>query len=64
MASREFEVRYAQKCAACGDLVKIGEWAQFNNDNDLVHTKCIGIRTQVTETVCSKCFLTSCDCEK
>lgn len=59
-----FTALWGGKCAACGHGIRVGDECTFADDT-LVHADCadsIPARGQ-SETVCPRCFLTSCDCE-
>lgn len=55
-------------CPACGYSWKEGDLVGYNSDDLVVHERCL--ETPILdnykgkkETVCGKCFLTTCDCE-
>ena len=67
-----FESKWPKtKCPACGDPWEVGDKLAYNDEDVVVHAQCAYEHVPVghykhkgkSETVCPKCFLTSCDCE-
>lgn len=61
-----FEARYHGKCALCGERIVPGDLCRFaEDDGGVVHVDCdaVVLPDEKPAKVCTRCWLTSCDCE-
>jgi hypothetical protein len=60
IAPRGFLAQFESTCWECGGDILEGDPIKRDKFGDWVHAE----HRDVIETVCPKCFLTSCDCDK
>lgn len=65
MARTPFHARHSGRCPACGSTIHVDDLITYSDEHEAaVHVSCDDARPEKPETVCPRCFLTICDCER
>lgn len=52
-----FEAKYAGRCAECDDQILVGEFVDYDHEDELVHAECVRPLRRSGKPACPVCWL-------